>query len=212
MRAFILAFTTLFFLNFGLQAQYDPAAKSLLDKTRKNYEAMKGFETDFVYVMSNTAADVSETLEGNIQVMGDMFILKTGSQTIYNNQEKIWTYLPDVNEVTITDYAEDDTEVSPTTLLRKYENGFKYIKAEPIDGLEVVDLTPEDKNETYFRIRIFIDPKTNVVRKWEMSEKDGTKHTYELKNFQPRKDLNKKSFAFPAQRYQDAEVIDLSEG
>lgn len=212
MRVAFFAFISLFFFTLQVQAQYDPAAKKLLDKTRKNYESMQGFETDFVYVMRNPTADLKETLEGHIQVMGDMFVLKTGSQTIYNNQEKIWTYLPDVNEVTITDYTEDNTEVSPTTLLNKYKEGFKYIKAEPIDGMEVVDLTPENKDETYFRIRIFINPKTNLIQQWIMSEKDGTRHTYQLKNFRQRKDLTRDSFSFPNEKHPGVEVVDLTEG
>lgn len=212
MRVIFLSIASLFFFLHQATAQYDPAAKKLLDQARKTYEEMAAFETDFVYVMNNAAADVEETLKGHIRVMGDMFVLETGSQTIYNNQKRIWTYLPDVNEVTITDYTEDDTEVSPTTLLRKYEEGFKYIKAEPIDGMSVVDLTPEDKDQTYFRIRIFIDPDTKLVRKWVMSEKDGTKHTYTLKNFKRRSDLKASDFAFPESQHTDAEVIDLTEG
>lgn len=212
MRTIFLSIVSLFLFLHQAAAQYDPAAKTLLDQARETYEEMSAFETDFVYVMRNTSADVEETIEGHIRVMKDMFVLKTGSQIIYNNQKRIWTYLPDVDEVTITDYTEDNTEVSPTTLLRKYEEGFKYIKAQPIDGMAVVDLTPEDKNQTYFRIRIFIDPETKLVQKWVMSEKDGTKHTYALKNFKQRKDLEVSDFAFPESQHTDAEVIDLTEG
>ncbi len=210
-RPTALLFALFLLVASAVQAQYDQNAKKLLDRTRKTYENMKGFETDFTYTMKNPAANVEETLKGHVQVMDDMFILKTGDQTIYNNGQRIWTFLPDINEVTITDFSEDDTEVSPSALLKKYQKGFKYIMAEPQDGLSVVDLTPENKDETYFRIRIFIDSKTSTIKKWVMSEKDGTKHNYSLTNFTERK-LNKAMFAFPATQYPDAEIIDLTEG
>ncbi|MEM6298825.1 MAG: outer membrane lipoprotein carrier protein LolA [Bacteroidota bacterium] len=212
MRLTALLFAIFLLVTSVAQAQYDQSAKKLLDRTRKTYENMKGFETDFAYTMKNPTANVEETLEGHVQVMGDMFILETGSQTIYNNGKRIWTFLQDINEVTITDFSEDNTEVSPSALLKKYQKGFKYIMAESQDGLSVVDLTPENKDETYFRIRIFIDSKTATIKKWVMSEKDGTKHNYSLKNFAERKEFTKTMFAFPTGKYPDAEVIDLTEG
>ncbi|MGF1532470.1 MAG: outer membrane lipoprotein carrier protein LolA [Bernardetiaceae bacterium] len=212
LRLFLLPILLGFLFVAQSQAQYDTGAKKILDTARKKYEAMKGFETDFTYVMRNAAAGVEETLKGHIQVMGDLFVLQTNNQIIYNNREKIWTYLSDVHEVTITDFAEDNTEVSPSSLLRKYEKGFKYLLSDPINGAQVVDLTPEDKNETYFRIRIFFDPQTHLIQKWIMSEKDGTQHTYELQQFAERKDFQKKMFIFPMEKYPKVEVIDLTEG
>ena len=69
----------------------------------QKYKAMKAFKADFAQTMENPSSKVKETMDGNILVSGDKYRLGVSGQEIISNGKLMWTFLKDVNEVTITE-------------------------------------------------------------------------------------------------------------
>jgi outer membrane lipoprotein-sorting protein len=194
-------------------AQYDPKAKEILDAMSEAYQEIGSFESDFSYSMENPTQSISEDFEGDIIVSGDKYRLNMGGQEIINNGETVWTYLEEVNEVNIDDYDPDEGDISPTQIYNAYKRGFKYVYLEDQteDGttFHIVDLLPENTDNQFFKIRLFISEDDKTLKKWQIYDKNGTIYTYEISNFNPDAEISEDVFSFDASNYDGVEVVDL---
>lgn len=82
-------------VSFG---QYDAKARDILDAMSAKYREIPAYKANFSTSLVNEADGVNEKFEGKITVKGDKYILETTDQTVINDGEAVWTYLPDVNE------------------------------------------------------------------------------------------------------------------
>jgi outer membrane lipoprotein-sorting protein len=73
----------------------------------------------------------------------------------------------------------------------------------------VIDLVPEDKEESFYKIRLKIDKTTNLLDKWTIFDKAGNIFNYEVTNFQIERDLTEDDFVFDPSEYPDIEVLDF---
>lgn len=194
-------------------AQYDPGARKILDKMSEKYMAIPSFTADIVYTLENVEDDIHESFEGEIGIKQDKFRLIAAEQEIIINNNTVWTYLAEENEVNIDNYDPDDQEVTPSNIYSIYKKGYKYILfgEEKIDGKSyfVVDLSPEDTDSDYFRIRLFIGNTDSVLRKFTMYADSGNRYIYDIKNFNPKANLSDNYFVFNVERYEGIDVIDL---
>ena len=200
-----------------LSAQSVEKARKILDKVSATYSSYKALEGNFVYELSIPAEKFSDEQEGNFLIrIGDKpaFKLVTDGQEITSNGEKIWVYLPDLDEVQITDYSPDYLEMNPASMLTAYKSGYNYIYTgqEKIDAVntDVVELTPIDKNKSHFKIRLFIDPSNNHIMRSKVFEKTGTTYTLTMTDVKPRKNLSPSAFSFNKSDHPGCTITDLS--
>jgi len=73
---------------------------------------------------------------------------------------------------------------------------------------ETIDLTPNDKELPYFKIRIWVS-EDNIISKATVFDKNANKYIYKIKDFESNVKLKKNFFSFNAKDYPDIEVIDL---
>lgn len=211
MKKFIVGIVLLMHasLVFG---QYDPEALAILDQMSANYKKYLSFKADFTYTLENKMEGVNEEFKGEIVVKGEKFVLKMSEQEIYNDGETIWTFLPDVNEVNIDYYLPEDGDLTPSSIYSAYKNGYKYLYLEELreDGqvLDVIDLVPEDTDNPFFKVRMFIR-KDHTLKKWEMFDKSGNIFTYNIDNFDSNFNVNDQYFVFDPDKYPGVEEIDL---
>lgn len=202
-------------LMFGtvVNAQYDPEARKILDKMSEKYLAIPSFSANIVYTLENVEDDIHESFEGEIGIKQEKFRLIADEQEIIINNNTVWTYLAEENEVNIDNYNPEDQDVTPSNIYSIYKKGYKYILfgEETIDGksYNVVDLSPEDKDSDYFRIRLFIGKSDSVLRKFVMYADSGNRYIYEITNFNPKANLPESYFVFDVDRYEGIDVIDL---
>ncbi|MFN0049290.1 MAG: LolA family protein [Cytophagales bacterium] len=203
------------FCLFSLQsfAQFDVKAEELLNSVSKKYEAIKSYKAEFSYELENLQAKVNDKFTGEINVKGNKFTLKMGSQMIINNGTTVWTYLKEENEVNISDYAPEDDEISPTKIHSMYRQGFKYLLTadETIKKVvyNVVELIPENKKKPFFKIKIWISKKDKSIFKWKIFEKNGNRYLYSISKFQPNVKFEDSQFSFDKSKYAGVEVVDL---
>jgi len=209
-----LILTTILLFGYTFSnAQYDPKAKSILDAMSEKYKSIASFKANFSYNMRSPAEKIDEKFTGDITVKGDKYHVNLDEQEIYNDGETVWTYLKEENEVTVTDYEPDPDDPSPTAIFDMYKDGFKYIfiKEKNIkkEKCLLVDLDPEDKNRSFFKIRLTIRKSDKTIKSWEIFEKNGRVFEYAINNFNEKARVTENDFRFNEKKYKDVELIDL---
>ncbi len=209
-------YTTLFiFLMFVslANAQKDPQAGKILNAMSQKYKAMKAFQADFSQTMENRSSKIKETMNGNVLVSGDKYKLKVSEQEIISNGKVLWTYLKDVNEVTITESNPEAEAMSPGNIFEMYKKGYKYALAgtETIAGAkyDVIELSPEDRKNPVFKVRLFINQKDKTLKSWEMFRNNGSRYIYTINNFKANPTLATDTFTFNKAKYNGVTVVDL---
>lgn len=171
-------------------AQQDAKAGKILDEMSKKYQAMKSFKASFSVSFYSPINKNEAKSTGEILVKGTKFILKLGEREIYNNGAYQWSYSKDDNEVTKTKYTPEDDENNPTKIYTIYKKGYKYILNtekgvnENPALYDVVDLIPDNKDKSIFKIRLFIGKKDKSLKSWKLFEKNGNRYSYALTSFQ----------------------------
>lgn len=194
-------------------AQKDPQAGKILDAMSQKYKAMKAFQADFTQTMENRSSKIKESITGNVLVSGDKYKLKISDQEIISNGKILWTYLKDVNEVTITESDAEAEAMSPGNIFEMYKKGYKYAYAgdETIGGVkyDVIELAPEDRKNPIFKVRLFINQKDKSLKSWEMFRNNGSRYTYTIQNFKANPPLAADTFTFNKAKYNGVTVVDL---
>lgn len=202
--------------GMGLQGytQTDKAAKSLLDKVSQTYETYKTIQAEF-------SLDIKQAQQANHMESGTSYMDKpAGKYHIAMNDQDIisdgktqWMILKDVNEVQITDVDHSSEAISPTNIFSFYKEGYKYVSStdEQVGGrqLAVVELTPEDTNAPYFKIKLRVDKKTYQIHDVTIFDKGGNRFTYTIKSVKANPKLDDGKFIFRATDYPGVEIVDL---
>ncbi len=194
------------------QAQNDPKAGEILDAMSAKYKAIPAFRASFTYSLENPGSGVKENMSGDITVKNGKFYLKMGDQEIINNGSTVWMYLKESNEVNISDYEPEQEAITPTNIYTIYKKGYKYSyveqKKEGGQLYDVVDLTPENKNNQIYKIRMMVNRKDRSVKNFKTFEKNGNRSYYVISKFTPT-EVDDKTFVFDKNKYKGVEVVDL---
>ena len=193
--------------------QYDQKALDILDAMSEKYHKVESFKASFTYTLENKMENINEEFSGEIAVKGEKFALKMSEQEIFNDGETIWTYMPDVNEVNIDYYLPEEGDLTPSSIYSAYKKGFKYLYLEEIlengQAIDVVDLVPEDTNNQFYKVRMFIGKKGRTLKKWTMFDRTGNIYTYVITNFDETFAAEDNYFVFDVSKYPGVEEIDL---
>lgn len=197
----------------------DPKAKELLEKLRNKVMGFESFKADLEYTLENKAAGLKETQEGSLLMKGKKkYKVAMSGREIYCNGETIWTYIPDVGELQITDIPDEEDEegniMNPANVFNMYEKGFKYQHTgqETVDGktLDVIKMYPMNpEGKPFHTLIVYIDAEKLQLEKMVVKAKDGNTYTYKLKNFKSNVGAKDSDFEFDESEAED--VIDLRE-
>ncbi|TGE28854.1 LolA family protein [Hymenobacter metallicola] len=194
-------------------AQQDPKAGKILDQMSAKYQALKAFKANFTQTLENDAAKVKENLTGDITVSGQKFRLKLNGQEVINNGQTMWTYMKAENEVNISDFDPEEQDVSPTQIFSLYKKGYKYSYVQETkeagEACDVIELSPENKDNPVFKVRLTVSKADKSVKSWKMFKKNGNRYTYTIRKFQPNPPVDATTFNFDKTKYKGVKVIDL---
>ena len=194
-------------------AQYDPEARTILDGMSDKIRSINAYSADISNSLINEADGINDKFEGKIVVQSDKYRLELEEQVVINNGTTVWTYLPDVNEVNIDNYDPDEDEITPSKIYDAYKEGYKYILLgeETKNGVmcSVIDLVPNDKDAQFFKVKLFISKRDNLLKGWTMFEKSGNKYLYEINNFNSSISVRSSDFEFDPTKYPGVDIIDL---
>lgn len=190
------------------EAQYDKSALSVLDAMSNKYKSAGAFSATFSQRLTNEDAGIDETLTGKISVKGEKYVLDVAGQRIFNNGTDIYNYNPEISEVTISPYDPEESEITLSNVYDLYKNGFKYVlTSTESNGDRLIDLDPESREKSYFKIRMIIGAK-NDLKSFTVFERTGNKYIYTIESFQSA-NLGDSYFTFDTKKYPNVEVIDF---
>lgn len=190
------------------QAQYDKEALAVLDAMSAGYKSVEAFKASFSQKLTNENAGIDETLSGQISVKGNKYVLDVAGQRIFNNGTDVYTYNPEISEVTISTYDPEESEITLSNVYELYKDGFKYVlTSTETNGDRLIDLDPESRDKSYFKIRMVINAK-NELNSFTVFERTGNRYLYTIESFQAVT-LPDSFFSFDPSKYPNVEVIDF---
>ena len=202
---FLLSFI---FLNvYFLFSQDDKKALDMLNSMSDNYKKMKGFTSSFTYSMKNLTEDITDSFSGKISVRDDKYVLYIEGQKIINDSKTVWTYLEDLNEVTISEFDASEQDISINNVFEVYKEGYKHKFIDNVNGINNVEIYPDDEGKSYFKISFAI-LENNLLSSFTVYDKSNSIFIYTIDDFM-EEDLDNSLFFFDLEKYPDIEVIDF---
>lgn len=199
---FLVAFTTV----ENNPPKEKNTGKALLDKVVNKAKSYKNMVIDFKYAITNSAENINQESKGSVMLQGNKYYLTFMGVTKLFDGKKIYTIVPEDEEITITNHDENDTNaMSPNKIFTFFKKGFKYsmdIK-QPMAGktIQYVKLTPSSVTDKRKEILIGIDTKTNHIYNLIEVGKNGTRTTLTVTSFKFNQTLAKNQFTFVKAKY-----------
>jgi outer membrane lipoprotein-sorting protein len=193
--------------------QNDAKSRNILSRLSKNYRTYKTIEAEVAFTIDNRKENIKENQKGRVFMKGQKFRLELGEQTLICDGKTLWTYLKEVNEVTVSPFEPTEGELSPTNLFTIYEKGFEsYYIGESNRGknkVHTIDIVPTDKKKSFFKIRLVIDRQKEQIVQAVVFDKNGSLYTYNINNFKTNLVIADATFAFDKKQFPGVEVVDL---
>ena len=186
----------------------DQKAKTILDRLSNKTKSYTSIEAKFTNTFYSTVTDINESQSGTLYLKDDAYRLEMETQTIICDGETNWIYLPDDEEVNITEIDDEENELNPSKIFTIYENGYKY-KFVREDGKNYhIDLFPEESGP-FTKVELFINKSKMQISSFTMIDKQGSHFKYVIDSFVTNKEMNNDFFVFKTSNYPNVDVIDL---
>ncbi|MFD0799514.1 outer membrane lipoprotein carrier protein LolA [Maribacter chungangensis] len=201
-----VVFAFLFIASFS-QAQSSEKAKALLDEVYAKVKSYDNIFVDFKFDLNNTEAGIKQETRGDVTLAGEKYIFNyLGAQQLYDGN-KVYTIVPENEEVTIEDQAEDENAMTPSKMLTFYQSGHNYEMdiLQNVQGrkIQYVKLTPID-SDTEIKSRLLgIDQETKHIYRLIETGKNGTKTTITVNSFKTNQPLSKTLFTFDEAKHKE---------
>lgn len=206
MKRLLIIALALTFSN-GVFAQNSDKAKALLDEVYTKVSSYDNIFIDFKFELYNQEANVRQETRGDLTLKGDQYLLNyLGAQQLYDGK-KVYTVVPENEEVTIEDKSEDAGTVSPSKMLTFYRQGHNYAWdiLQNVQGrkIQYVKLTPIDSNSEVASILLGIDAETKHIYKLIETGQNGTKTTITVNSLKTNQPLSSALFNFDVEKYEE---------
>lgn len=197
----------LVFTGIFAQAQSSDKAKALLDEVYTKVKSYDNIAVNFKFALHNSEADVDQETRGDVTLEGEKYLFNyLGSQQLYDGA-KVYTIVPENEEVTIEDKSEDENTITPSKMLTFYKSGHNYEWdiLQNIQGrkIQFVKLIPIDTNSEITSILLGIDVETKHIYKLIETGKNGTITTITVNSFKTDQQLSKTLFTFDENKYKE---------
>lgn len=202
----------LFFLAIVLGTQMATAqnsknAKALLDDVYNKVKSYENIQVDFKYVLNNSEAGINQETRGDVTMQGDKYFANFfGAQQLYDGN-KVYTIVPENEEVTIEGRSEDEGTITPSKMLTFYKQGHNYEWdiLQNVQGrkIQYVKLIPIDTHTEIKSILLGIDAETKNIYKLIETGKNGTTTTITVNSFKTDQPLSKTLFTFDEAKYKE---------
>ncbi len=206
MKKFIIALSILFTATFA-HAQDAAKAKALLDDVYTKVKSYDNIYVDFKFDLKNAEAGINQETRGDVTLSGEKYVFNyLGAKQLFDGK-KVYTIVPENEEVTIEDQSEDENAMTPSKMLTFYKEGHNYAWdiLQDVQGrkIQYVKLTPIDSNTEIKSRLLGIDMGTKHIYKLIETGKNGTKTTITVNSFKTDQDLSKTLFTFDEAKYKD---------
>lgn len=198
----------LFSINHA-EAQSHKEAKAILAKASEELRSHKTVYLEFDYHFENHRVDppIKQTEKCSIGIMGDNYHLNFMGTEQIRDGKKVYTILPEDEEVQVADFSEDEDEgITPSSILSLYDKGYSYKLGgtDSKDGkkIQYVILKPVASEEVD-KIMIGVEKESHRLKSIKQWGTNGTITTFDVTSFQSNKSFPESYFKFNRKDYQD---------
>lgn len=215
MKYFLLSLLTAVLMSGTVLCQQDPEAKKILDIVSAKTKKYKTIQADFKLSVINRPENKTSDSEGKIKIKGDKYQMNMLGSTVYFDGKTMWNYNPDVEEVTITEPSQNDSDFmdNPAKIFTWYNRDFKYqyIRKFEKDGKSYheIYLFPKNLDQPYIRFDLIVDASTDQIASITAVGKEGMDYKIELSNIVTDSPLDDSLFKFDQSKHKKTEVIDM---
>lgn len=200
-------------INLVWSGVTDNKSTQILDAACKTYNTYKSIKASFTMSILNKQTKQTSKESGTLYVKGKKFKVELSSQELYSDGKTIWTYLKDANEVQISNLDDVSSDINPSNIFTIYKKGFahRFDGTSTIDGktVNVVELTPFDKNKSFFKVKMAIEAQSNKIKSMTIYNKNGMEMTYMINNLTPNVEFKDSFFKFNSKLKPGVIEIDL---
>ncbi len=195
----------LFLTVITAQAQ---EATTLLNEVSNKVKSYDNITINFKYTLTNTKENIKQDTQGDITMQGEKYLLNMMGITRIFNGATIYTINPEDEEVTISDYNEqEDVNISASKLLTFYEDGYsnKMDVVQTVKGrkIQYVKLIPIDSNAEIKDILLGIDMQTKHIYKLIQTDSYGTQYTITVTSFKSNQVISEILFNFDEDKFKE---------
>ncbi len=203
----IFLLTAFLISSITINAQNSSKAKTLLDEVYNKVKSYDNIYINFKHSLNNTEANITHETRGDVTMQGDKYIFNyMGSQQMYDGK-KVYTIVPENEEVTIEDKSTDDNSITPSKMLTFYKQGhtYEWDILQNVQGrkIQFIKLIPIDTHSEIKSILLGIDIETKHIYKLIETGGNGTKTTITVNSFKTDQTLSKTLFTFDEDKYKD---------
>jgi len=192
----------------------DPDAKKILDQVTAKLKSFKSVQASFTLSIEDSKGKSQGVKKGNFYQKGSQYHVSITGQEIFSDGKTSWTYDKSTNEVTITKVDQTVKTITPEKFFTDfYDKDFLYklngnVKLGTKD-LQEIELTPTDKTKTFFKVLLYIDPKTKTMYSIKSLEKNGTKYTVIINSLNGSSVISDSQLVFDKSKYPGVDEVDL---
>lgn len=186
-------------MSFG---QSSPKADKILKESQSKFKSYKDISASFSYTLNNPNLDEPIVKSGSLKMSGKKYVIKFAQEEFFCNGKKVWVYLIEEEEVTITDYDPEEG-LSLETIYKVYEDETKSRYDGESGGQHKVTLFMLDKKSDFWKAEIWITSKTKLISKAVMHSRNGTTYEYLLQNMKTNTGFSDGIFIFDINSYEN---------
>lgn len=185
-------------------------SQSVLSESKAMLESLGDFSAGFKYSISNpNMRPVAKT--GNIKYKKGKYVIALDDQKIFCNGKTLWIYLPEVNEVSIMSYTEDEG-VNVESIFKIYESSTKsrYEGEVEVHGVAChkIFMAIQSDELDYNQAYVWINKKTKFLEKVVLVDRRQTQTIYEFLDIKTNVGFGDTEFEFDAKQYRGVTTYD----
>ena len=187
-------------------AQQSEKAKNLLDEVNSKMSAYNNIYIDFRYSFENAKERIKQDTRGDVTLSGQKYLLNYMGVTKIFDGKKIYTIVPENEEVTIEDTEnKDDQMIKPSEMLTFYKKDFSYKWdiVQQVKGrkIQYIELKPTKPASDIKLILLGIDTTTKHIYNLIQVGKNEAQTTITINEFKTNQPLSGNEFLFNESKY-----------
>jgi outer membrane lipoprotein-sorting protein len=211
----IFFISVIFLIPYFVYSQQDPEAKIILDQVSAKVKNCQTIQSDFELVIENKRENKSSKSKGLVKIKAEKYYMESMGSKVYFDGKTLWSYMEDVNEVTISQPSQVDNDFveNPSKIFTFYNRDFKYHligEARMDEGwMYEIDLFPISLDQPYSRIKLFVNRENKELFLIKAVAKDGISYSVYIRNTKYDLSLDDNLFQFLPEKHKGIEVVDL---
>ncbi|MEM6725240.1 MAG: outer membrane lipoprotein carrier protein LolA [Bacteroidota bacterium] len=189
----------------------DPIAEKIMKGVKEKYQAFTSMEVAINIKIEGEGEEEEQSMKAKMK--GDKYRLEMVDKDVICDGETIWFHLKDINEVQINNPATEEDELTPTGMIKLYEQDMIYVMVGEAkeDGRTVykIEFKPKDRDMDFSKFRVSIDKQTSEVTRIIAFSKAASRYILTFSNLKANGAIGDEQFSFDPKNFKDIIVEDL---